>query len=114
MPYVQINTNRNLTAEEQAVLCCKASELITVLPSKKPERTMVEVNDGCRMYYGGNEQPCAKVRVELFRHTDDEYKKEYCEKLISVISETAEIDVNRIYMIFTEYDNWGSEGTFRR
>ena len=114
MPYVQINTNKTVSDDDQVQLCRKTAELITVLPGKKPERTMVEINDGRRMYYGGNEQPCAKVRVELFRHTDDDYKREYCEKLIRIISEITEIDVNRIYTIFTEYDNWGSEGTYRK
>ena len=114
MPYVQIETNRILSDERKAELCLKAAEMITIIPAKKPERTMVTINDGLTMLFGCNELPCARVKVDLFHHTEDEYKKEYAEKLLRTVAEETSIDLDRIYLTFAEYDNWGSEGYYRR
>ncbi len=114
MPYVQMNTNCPLSEQQKTALLNGAAEMITVIPTKTPERTMVEVNDGKNMIFGCNDQPCMKVRVELFHDAPYEAKREYLQKLFALIRETAGIEESRIYMTFLIYDEWGSGGSLRQ
>ena len=114
MPYVQMNTNSTLTATQKETLMQRAAAMITVIPSKTPERTMVQINDGVSMYFACNGEPCMKVLIELFHEAPYEAKQEYLQKLFALIQETAGIPQNRIYLTYQAHEEWGSGGDLRR
>ena len=113
MPYVRIDTNVTLPPDKKAALAEELAKRIVALPGKPPERTMVEIDDGRTMYYGLSFEPCAKARVELFRHSPTDAKAEYGRQLTELLGTVAGIPADRVYLTFPEYAGWCSGGTLR-
>ena len=113
MPYIEINTNQELTLQKKRMICQKTAEMITCLSGKKIERTMVNIMDRRTMYFGNSFEPCAKIHVDLFHQSADEEKAEYCKRISELIEQEAGIDQSRIYVVFAEYESWGSGGVLR-
>lgn len=113
MPYIQINTNMNFDRQQKEELSRQLTARITTLTNKRPESTMVEINDDKYMFFQLNEEPCMKIRIELFRKSELSEKRAYVEEIMKLISAETGVDIYRIYLSIGEYDNWGSKGTLR-
>ena len=113
MPYVQMNTNACLTDAQIKELETGAAELITLLPNKKIESTMVEIGQSRRMYFACSEEVCMKVKVELYNESPFENRKQYAEELMKKISSITDIPESRIYLTFSTYDHWGRDGILK-
>ncbi|MBR3350111.1 MAG: tautomerase family protein [Solobacterium sp.] len=113
MPYIEIDTNQEQTLQKKRMICQKTAEMITCLSNKKTERTMVNIMDRRTMYFGNSFEPCAKIHVDLFHQSADEEKAEYCKRISELIEQEAGIDQSRIYVVFADYESWGSGGVLR-
>ena len=52
----------------------RLGQIITQIPGKSEEFLMIELEDNCRLYFGGNQDgPTAYVKVEVFGSLSDEY-----------------------------------------
>ena len=72
---------------------------------------MLHLEDNQIMYFRGEDIPCMMIAVKLYNKVDLNAKKEFTEKLVVMIKETTNIDVDDIYVSFDEYPNWGKQGT---
>ncbi len=111
MPYVELNTNVKVENKEE--LCRKITEKITVMATKKPERTMVRIADEQFMYFDLNTDGCIRVKIDLFRESALEDKQAYTVEISRIIAEELNIPTERIYLSFAEYPNWGNKGILR-
>ncbi len=68
MPYIAVHTERSLGAPEKESLKAALGQAITVIPGKKEKGLMVEICDGCDLYYGGQKCDAAYLDVKIFRH----------------------------------------------
>lgn len=110
MPYVRISTNMNLSAYQLSQLKKETAGLIIQIQGKKPESTMVEIDDKKEMYFGLSDEPCARVRIDIFRDSPDEEKRSYAEAVCALIQQVTAIPTDRIYLTYSVFDQWGYGG----
>ena len=114
MPFVQCHTNAVLNPQQKQQLRTECTGLITILPGKKINSTMVEIADGLDMYFDDNADPCMKIRVELYKETPYEFRSRYAEEIMKAVERITEIPVSRIYLTFLTYDHWGRDGILKQ
>ena len=56
MPYIKLSISKTIDADTEQKLVDALGTALSVIPGKDPQWTMVEVNDGLRMYFGGAKQ----------------------------------------------------------
>ena len=113
MPYLRLSTNITINEEAKRELAEEIADRIIILVGKKPERTMVEISDNDYMFFAMNDDPCMKIRLELFKSMDMAFKQEFVRQIVGVISQKTGIPAERIYLTISEYENWSSGGVIR-
>ena len=113
MPYLRLSTNIEIKEEDKKQIAEEIADRIVILAGKKPERTMVEIADGEYMYFALNDEPCMKIRLELFKASDMAFKQEFVRQITGFISKKTGIPTERIYLTISEYENWSSGGIIR-
>lgn len=111
MPFVSFTTNHKLTLKQENTITEKTGKLIELIPGKAEKSLMIHLEDNQIMYFQGKELPCMMIAVSLYHEAPYEAKKNFVEALTQMIKETTNIDVDNIYVKFTECDNWGKNGT---
>lgn len=114
MPALSIVTNAQLTITQKQIIMEKTAGLITLLSGKKPERTMVDVQDNVTMMYDCSIEECLKIHLELYKPSPAEEKQEYVRQLFEMLHQETGIPLSRMYLTISEYDSWGSEGKLRQ
>ncbi len=113
MPYIKVDTTEKLTDDLKKQLCAEIAEMITVLPGKKIERTMVQIEDQQFMIFAGSYDKILRVRVDLYKESPLEAKQLFTEKISQLLSEKTVVPAERIYVTYAEFENWGSSGKLR-
>ncbi|MCR4904716.1 MAG: hypothetical protein K6A33_01450 [Clostridiales bacterium] len=112
MPYIDISTNASLAPEKIEALKAKiAASLASSFPGKTENWLMVRVAGGETMFFAGSSAPCMMVDVSIF---GAQSKANY-QKMTAAVCRLAEdecgIPADRVYVKYTEYDQWGWNGS---
>lgn len=113
MPFVRISVGRKLSDNERTAVYDVVSQHITIIPGKTVAATMVQLEDGRRMYKDASQRVCVFIEVRLFGKTTDEAKAKLCQKLTTDLSVMLDVPLGDIYLNIMEFENWGSNGTWR-
>jgi len=112
MPYIDINTNVSVSPEQKLAIKSEMGRLLPILPGKSEDGLIVAIADGRDMWRSGrSDEPVAFVDVRVYREQPAEEKKRFVEAVIRYLCETLAIPVPRCYLTFTEYRQWGFDGT---
>lgn len=111
MPYINTKTNIAISKEQEQQIKQRLGEAVRLLG--KPESyLMVNMEDHCRLYFGGtNDTPAAFVEVRLFGKASDEAYDAMTKEVTSIIKEVLGIQGNRIYVQYEEVPHWGFDGS---
>ncbi|MDR3765681.1 MAG: phenylpyruvate tautomerase MIF-related protein [Butyricicoccus sp.] len=110
MPYIAVHTERSLNAPEKESLKAALGQAITVIPGKKEKSLMVEICDGCDLYYGGQKCDAAYLDVKIFGSAQPDDQKAFIEAAFQVMAD-AGFDQKNVYITFSGLPNWGVNGT---
>lgn len=114
MPYIKLSVAKKLSPEVEQRLTDGLGKALSTIPGKDPQWTMVEVNDGLKMYFGGEKQTdmiFADVRyVGRFTY---QKKRHFTQTALREIHEITGTPLDKICLTVTEFDNWGAVGDFR-
>ncbi|MBR0137502.1 MAG: hypothetical protein IJM15_03765 [Erysipelotrichaceae bacterium] len=113
MPYVQFTTNKHIFVEQEEELLDATTSLIDIISGKKPESTMVAINDDLTMMFKLNNEPCMKIDVYLYNEASFEDRRRYAEELMSRAALITGIDASRIYLTYSTFDHWGRDGILK-
>ena len=113
MPYIQISLSKKLTDEEKRALAAGVAALVPMRPGKPGDRPIVQIDDGCSLYRGGEPAACAFMETRLYGKTPEPYLRAYTEKLFELFEEQLGYGGNQIYFNILELDHWGSKGSLR-
>ena len=115
MPFVSVNTARELTKEQKNEIKARLGKLIEILPGKSEGVLMVDISCGHALYYGGNAQPNgAFVDIRLYRESPFEEKKAFNAALVEMLVEVAGVEKASTFCNYLELPNWGgTEGRFK-
>ncbi|MDR1213584.1 MAG: hypothetical protein LBK54_05790 [Propionibacteriaceae bacterium] len=113
MPYVHVRVGRPLTDQERDALGDRVGRLIEVIPDKSFVKTMIDIDDDCRIYRGGRRTACAFIETQLRRPNETEAKRDYAEGLFTVCQDVLGLSNDQVYLTVVEVDHWGSSGRYR-
>lgn len=104
MPFIHVQTNTEIQDKES--LKQALGQLITMIPGKTEERTMICLEEKLDLYFGGSGSPCAMVKTRVNLGSGHSRDTEYCDAVIGMLSEQLGIAENRIYTVLSEEGYW--------
>ncbi|MBR6950513.1 MAG: hypothetical protein IKH56_02135 [Oscillospiraceae bacterium] len=114
MPFIKLSIAKTITEETEQKLIDGLGRALSVIPGKDPQWTMVEVNDGLRLYFGGKKQEdMVFADVKYVGKQEYHRKREFTRAACQTIHELIGTPIDRICLTITEYDSWGAVGDFR-
>ena len=114
MPYIRLSVTKTVDAETEQKLVDGLGAALSRIPGKEPKWTMVEVNDGLRMYFGGEKQEdMVFADVKYVSKFEFHLKREFTRAAFDAIHDILGTPKDRICLTITEFDNWGAVGDFR-
>jgi len=114
MPYIRLSIAKKIHPADEQKLIDGLGAALSIIPGKDPQWTMVEVNDGLRMYFGGKKQEdMVFVDVKYVGKFQHQKKKEFTQEAFKVINAILGTPKDKICLVINEYTNWGAVGDFR-
>jgi phenylpyruvate tautomerase PptA (4-oxalocrotonate tautomerase family) len=113
MPYIAINTTKELSNTQKENIKTEFGRLITIIPTKTEANLLIDFSDSRTIYKAGSEVSGAFVDLRLFHKADFEFKKKFTEETFEMLTRELCIIKENIYLTITEFDNWGSGGTLK-
>ena len=114
MPYITLSVSKKIEHEIEQALIDGLGIALSKIPGKEPQWTMVEVNDGLRMYFGGARQDdMVFADVKYVGKMEYHKKKDFTQAAFKAINEILGTPIDKICLTISEFDNWGAVGDFR-
>lgn len=111
MPYINIRLSKEITAEQKEQIKARMGKIITLIPGKTEEVTMVDISGGHSLYMGGKAlDNGAFVDIRLKGKADIKGKEDFTEALFKSLKELLGSKEEDVYVNITEFENWGSKG----
>ncbi len=111
MPYISTKTTAKVSREQEIRLKEELGRAIELIPGKSEKYLMLNLDDGCRMAFGGSTEPdIAMVEIDIFGRADDSAFDALTERVCDIINEVVGVAKNRIYVKYREVDRWGFNG----
>ena len=112
MPYVQIRTNKEISKEKELAIKERLGRAITLL-GKTEQWLMVDIEDSCRMYMGGEDNKgIAYVCVKILGRSNDEAYNGFTKEVTDMLVELGEdLTPDHVYISYDEYERWGWNGS---
>lgn len=112
MPCIQIKTN--VSVDERAAEAVKSGlgEAISCLPGKSEQWLMVTLEDGCRMWFGGESgRPMAVVEVKVLGSSiDSAASAEMTRKVTPLVERELGVAPSDLYVRYVATPDWGWNG----
>ena len=108
MPYLLVQTNLSIDAEESQKLIQNASKLVAEILGKPESYVMVTIQDSTQMMFAGDSQPLAYLQLKSFGLPESS-TTEFSSVLCNLINRELGIASERIYIEFSSPDRhmWG-------
>ena len=110
MPYIAINTTKELNPGQKEKIKAELGRLMSIIPTKTEAGLLIDFSGGRTLYKGGQEVDGAFIDLRLFKKSELEPKKEYCAEVFKLLSQELGIKNENMYFTIGEYENWGARG----
>ena len=110
MPFINASTNVTISQDKETVLKSKFGQAISIIPGKSESWLMVKIEDNCKMYFQGSDEPCIFVNVKIFGNASDSALESMTAELTNIISDELAIAKNRVYVQYELCSHWGWNG----
>ncbi|MGI6153917.1 MAG: hypothetical protein ACOYJB_08845 [Christensenellaceae bacterium] len=113
MPHVKLCTNKAMTSTEKESMLQGINRLITLIPGKTPEQTMVTFQDNSSLTMEGKSGPLCVMEVDIFQTAPLESKQRFVEEMFLFLKNDHSFPTDHVYIKLTEFDNWGAGGVYK-
>lgn len=110
MPYIDITTNAEATAECCDKIKARCGKAISLIPAKSESYLMVNIKDGASLYFQGKADKAAMCSVSIFGKADKQSCQALTSELTEILSSELGVSPSRIYVKFQFNDVWGMNG----
>ena len=115
MPFISVHTSKELNNEIKEQIKSDIGQIIEFIPGKTEAALMVEIIDNLYLAFKGEYlSDLCYVDIRCFGQAKFDDNKIFGEALCQKIHENLDIPIQNIYYTITEYDTWGSKGTFKQ
>ena len=111
MPFINIKTNVSLSKEKEEVLKSEIGNAFSII-GKSENWVMMNFEDNNRMYFGGkNDSPMAFFDISVFGGASSSAYNKLTERLMEILNLELGINKDKIYIKYSETNNWGWNGS---
>lgn len=107
MPFIDVKTNKQVSKSEEISLKEKLGQAIAILPGKSETWLMLEIKDCCRMYFHGDDAPCAMVQVQVFGKINPDACEKLTAQVCRIMHDVLGIAEDSTYVKYEEVSLWG-------
>ncbi|MCI8589756.1 MAG: hypothetical protein HFE77_03495 [Clostridiales bacterium] len=112
MPYINTKINFTLDQKNEKDLKKAFGKAITLFPGKSERYLMLNFEDNCHLYFGGqNEEKIAMVEVKLFGTPEPTACDQATQTFTEILSQQLGINPMNIYIKYEGCSFWGMGGT---
>lgn len=105
MPFIDVRTSGTLSAEQETAVKAELGKAISLIPGKTESGLMIQLTDGCHMWFGGEQQgTIAFVNVMLYGSASAESYKKFSDSVIPMLED--KLGADKVYLKFEEVSNW--------
>lgn len=109
MPYIDAKFSVKVDEKQLNGLAKVITNSITAIPGKTPQYVMLNIEDDCKLFFRGEETPCAMFEVKLFGASTKSAYQALTAKLCEIVQTELGIEGNNVYVKFDEVANWGMD-----
>ncbi len=111
MPYLNLQTNRQIGAHEAPILLKALSQGVAEILGKSENYVMIALESGKPMIFAGKEAPSAYVQLKSLGLPENE-TTQFSDKICHLIEQQTGISQDRIYIEFSNPERhlWGWNG----
>ena len=106
MPFVNVNTNTNISKEQEITVKSQLGKAIENL-GKTESWLMVAFNGNMPLYFKGDDAPADFVDISVFGKSTDEQCRIMTESVCSIIEKELGIPAARTYVKYSGTSQWG-------
>lgn len=106
MPFINTNTNVEITKEQELELTKKLGVAIELL-GKSEDWLMLGFEDKCSMYFKGEATPVAFVDISVFGKSTDEQCADMTKEVCKIFGDVLSIPADKIYVKYSGTYQWG-------
>lgn len=111
MPFINVKTSKDLTAEKVEAIKTELGSAIALIPGKSEAWLMVNIDDNCNIYFKGTDNnDTAYVEVNIFGSTSKDNCEKLTVKICDILLKFADIPSDRVYVKYEFSDMWGYNG----
>lgn len=114
MPYICVSVSKTLEENQKEQIKADLGSLISLVPGKTEEVTMVRIEDGCTLYKAGKALANgAFVEVRLYGAAPQRDKEKFTEAVFLSLEKQLGTQPNDIYLNIFELESWGTKGKLK-
>jgi hypothetical protein len=89
-------------------------QAVTVVPNKTYEKTMVIIDNDCRLYRRGERAESAFLEARFNEEIGFDYKQEFTKRAFEIMESVLNVPCDQVYVNIIELiHNWGSRGVLK-
>ena len=114
MPFIRFSSAKKVPPETEQPLIDALGAALSCIPGKDPKWTMVALDDGRPMYFGGQKQEdMVFLDTKYVGHFSFQQKRAYVRAACRAVHELLGTPIDRICVTIDEHESWGALGDFR-
>lgn len=111
MPFINVKLSETATDNQIETVKTELGKAISLLPGKSEMYLMVNIEDGCHLYFKGNQSaPTAMCEVSVFGTATRSACEALTVEICRILERELSVPQNRIYVKFSFIDTWGYDG----
>lgn len=111
MPFINIITNSAVSKSQETAVKSALGQAITAIPGKSESWLMVGIRPEYTLYFKGDNSPAAMVDVSIYGAAQPSDYDKLTGEICRIINEQLAVETSRIYVKYTEVENWGWNGS---
>ena len=111
MPFINIKTNKKVTAEQAHCIKSHLDLAIAAIPGKTADWLMVEVEENCNLFFRNSNDPAAMVEVSLYGKASENALSVFTSNITGILLDVLSISTDRTYVSYALTEHWGWNGS---
>ena len=115
MPFISVHTNAVLSAEQKENFKSAVGEAVSLIPGKREELLMLEIEDQRMMYFKGKGDGIyAAVTVNCYKNAPYDDNRRFVRRVYEILAQEWGIGRDQAYVIIMEVPTWGTRGDLKQ
>ena len=111
MPFINVKTNKTVSADNAEQLKAQLGQAITAIPGKTEAWLMVCIEDDKKLYFKGDSAPAAMVEVSILGSASSAALTDMTARVTESLTATLGIPADRVYVSYSSTGDWGWNGS---